>query len=86
MDELSTLFGFSPEHAMAVLGAVFTILLALRTFLRALIVFLRVIDLALDGRYDWTWVGAMSDGLDWADRNIFDRLPVKLPLLKSGGK
>lgn len=76
MDDLSTLFGLLPEHWAAVVGAVLMLLAAVRTFLRALIGGLRMLDLALDGRYDWTWLGEASDWLDIAD-SYLDRLPVK---------
>jgi hypothetical protein len=85
MDDLGTLFGLLPEHWAAVVGAILTLLVAVRSVLRALVGALRLIDLALDGRYDWTWVGELSDGLDWLDRHVFDRLPVKVPFLKSKG-
>lgn len=86
MNDLSTLFGLLSEHWAAVVGALLTVAIAVRTLLRAIIGALRAIDLALDGRYDWTWAGEASDALDWLDANVFDRLPVKIPLLKSGGK
>lgn len=86
MESLVTLFGYSTEHWSAVLGAVVAILVAVRTALRLVITALRALDLALDGRYDWTILGEASDALDWFDANVLDRLPVKMPLLKSGGK
>jgi hypothetical protein len=76
VDDLTTLFGLLPEHWVAILGAVLALLAALRTFLRAVIGGLRMLDLALDGRYDWTVLGEFSDWLDKAD-SCLDRLPVK---------
>jgi hypothetical protein len=76
LELLPTLFGLMPEHWVAYIGAAFAILAALRTVLRAVIGGLRVIDLALDGSYDWTWLGEASDWLDKAD-SYLDRLPVK---------
>lgn len=76
MDDLTTLFGLLPEHWVNIIGAVLMLLAALRTFLRALIGGLRVLDLGLDGHYDWTWLGEVSDWLDKAD-SYLDRLPVK---------
>lgn len=76
MDELVTLYGLLSEHWTAIIGAVLLILAAIRTFLRGLVFGLRALDLALDGRYDWTWLGSASDYLDWLD-GWLDRLPVK---------
>jgi hypothetical protein len=85
MEGLTTLFGLLPEHWVAILGAVLTLLAALRTGLRLLIVALRAFDLALDGRYDWTVLGELSDWLDKVD-SVLDRLPVKAPIVKGGAK
>lgn len=82
MDELVTLWGLLPEQWVAVVGAILTLLVAVRTLLRALVFALRAIDLALDGSYDWTFVGELSDQLDKLD-GLLDRLPVKAPLVQS---
>jgi hypothetical protein len=76
------LFGLLPEQWAAVVGAGLTLLIALRTVLRAFVAVLYAIDLALDGVYDWTWVGRLGDAVDRMD-DLLDRLPVKAPFVKS---
>lgn len=76
-DDLTGLFGLLPERWAAWVGSVLALLIAVRTVLRALVDFLRALDLAWDGRYDWTFLGELSDGLDWLDANVLGKLPVQ---------
>lgn len=78
---LETLFGMLPERVVAFIGAVFVFLMALRTFLRAVVAGLYALDYALDGSYDWQWVGAAGDWLDKLDDRL-ERLPVKAPFVR----
>lgn len=67
MDPIDLVLTHVPEHwiAVFVVGVV-----ALRTLLRFACWFLRVVDLAWDGREDWTWVGRLSDVLDAIDSKL----------------
>lgn len=79
---MDSLYDLVPPEWMAVIGAAFVVLMALRSLVAALIPLLTAIDVALDGRVDWHWVGAMANGLAWFDR-LLDRLPVKPPFVRS---
>lgn len=86
MENLESLFGLLPPAWMASAGTVLAVLIALRTVLRGIVGLLYAIDFALDGSYDWAWVGVIGDKLDWFDDHVLDRLPVKALALKGKGK
>lgn len=59
----------------------FIVATAARTLLRAVVETLSWLDVALDGRADWYFLGRVSDALDKLDEWM-DRLPVKAPVVR----
>jgi hypothetical protein len=71
-----------PAEWMPAILSVVTLLIAIRSLLAALVAMLTEIDVALDGRVDWTWVGTLADVLAAIDR-VLDLLPFKAPFVRS---
>lgn len=67
MEELTALYNLLPERYLALAGTVFAACVALRTLLRGVVAVCYALDFALDGKYDWQWVGKMGDAIDRFD-------------------
>lgn len=73
-----------PAAVAASMGYFVSFVIALRTLLRATVYLLRSIDLALDGRVDWDFVGTMSDFVNMLDSKL-DLMAVSALLPKPRG-
>ncbi len=85
MEELlPSLFAILPERYVALVGAVLVTLGALRTLLRGVIAVCYALDFALDGEYNWAWIGKVGDALDRFDAALAKSrwFPVKAIGLK----
>lgn len=81
MENLAPILSILPpawrDASLAAIGA----LIALRTALYALVRACHAVDMS-DGREDWLWVAKLGYRLQWLDRHVLSRLPVKAPFVR----
>lgn len=81
MEDLVTLFQMLPPEWITYAGTAMLWLAALRTGLRVAVHVCSEIDVALDGKTDWKFVGKVADVLDAVDKVLAKWTPVKAPLV-----